>query len=480
MFHVLLLAGFRLRQAWSRKGLSLNRAACPSPFFTLQTPASRPSGAAGWLLLLLLLTVPGLAAAPTEASRRAAENAYAGPLKLRGASAFGPSTSRASFNGYVVDFTDFSRTAAPYGAALPFNACSPLSPLPCTDIVVSTATPFVLNFDGTGGGLADRAGVGTGFRMVDRPSARLAVDGPVSNTAVPGYEPSRLQVLNGRLNLTSNRGIAFLNLTQTLRTNSQLNALGVGVDANARKLSVETTLVSPFVGDKSQQAGLWYGLNEDNFVKLVVVNGTVEMRRELSGQSNLAIPSPDHGVTAVIPNLGTSTVKLRFQIDNVAKTIRGFYSLNGGAEVQVGGTGFAPAVPTLVAGRTVGDAPGISFAGIFATYRNMGDPNFTTVPAGVPVYAFEDFRVQSAEPVSSTLAFNPAALNYTVTQGGTVAPQSAALTASQGTPAVALTAAAPPARRPAGSAGTRPAPWPAGRSGCCSRPPRPGARVRPR
>jgi hypothetical protein len=255
---------------------------------------------------------------------------------------------------------------------------------------------------------------------------------------VPGYEPSRLQVVNGRLNITTQRGIAFLNLTQVSRTNSQINALGVGVDANARKLSIETTLVSPFVGDKAQQAGLWYGLNEENFVKLVVVNGTIEMRREISGRSNLAIPSPDHAATAVIPNLSTSTVKLRFQLDNVAKTIRGFYSLNGGAEVQLGGAGFAPTVPTLVAGRTVGAAPGISFAGIFATYRNMGDPNFVTVPAGVPVYSFEDFRVQSAEPVSNTLGFSPASLRYTVTQGGSVAPQTATLSASAGTPAVTL------------------------------------------
>jgi acyl dehydratase len=59
------------------------------------------------------------------------------------------------------------------------------------------------------------------------------------------------------------------------------------VDANARKLSVETTVVRPYVGTKAQQAGLWYGLNEENFVKLVVVNGTVEMRRELNGS-----PSP--------------------------------------------------------------------------------------------------------------------------------------------------------------------------------------------
>ncbi|HEX8530419.1 MAG TPA: Ig-like domain-containing protein, partial [Cytophagales bacterium] len=441
MFYVLLLAWFRVFEAWFCKGLSLNRATYPTPCFTRPTPALRPFGPAGWLTLLLLLAVPDLAAAaaPAETARRAAESAYAGPLRLRGASAFGPGTSRASLRAYAVDFTNLSGTRAAYGAALPFNNCTPISTLPCTDIVVNTATPFVLNFNGAEGGLADGTGLGTGFRMVDPPSARLTVDGVVSNPAVPGYEPSRLRVVNGRLNITANRGIAFLTPAQSARVNSQLNALGVGVDANARKLSVETTVVAPFTGDKAQQAGLWYGLNEDNFVKLVVVNGTVEMRRELNGQSISTAPSPDLAATAAIPNLSTSTVKLRFQIDNVAKTIRGFYAINGGAEVQVGGTGFAPGVPTLIAGRTVGDTPGISFAGIYTSYRNMGDPNFTTVPAGVPVYAFEDFRVQSAEPVSSTLAFTPASLSYVLMQGGTAAPQTATLSASAGTPAVALT-----------------------------------------
>ena len=422
-------------QAWCCKGLSSNRAAKLNRFSTRQIVV--PAGVAGWLALLLLLAVPAPAAAHGTTT-----DAYAGPLKLRGASAFGPGASRASVGAYAVDFTNLARTAAPYGAVLPFNNCTPLSTLPCTDLVVNTATPFVLDFNGTEGGLPDRAGAGTGFRMADPPSARLTVDGPVSNPAVPGYEPSRLQVLNGRLNVTANRGIAFLTSAQTLRTNSQLNALGVGVDANARRLSVETTIVSPFMGDKSQQAGLWYGLNEDNFVKLAVVNGTVEMRRELNGQSILVAPNPDYATTAVIPNLGASTVRLRFQLDNVAKTIRGFYSINGGAEVQVGGTGFAPAVPGLFAGRTVGSTPGISFAGIYTTYRNMGDPNFTAVPAGVPVYAFEDFRVQSAEPVSNTLAFSPASLGYTVTQGGSAAPRTATLSASAGTPAVTLTKSA--------------------------------------
>jgi hypothetical protein len=175
---------------------------------------------AGWLALLLLLTIPGLAAvaaAPTEASRPAAENASGSLLNLRGASAFGPGASRTSYSSrYILDFTRLTQPTTTYAGALPFNNCTPLSTLSCTDLVVNTATPFVLNFNGTEGGLADRAGLGTGFRMVDRPSARLAVDGAVSNAAVPGYEPSRLQVVNGRLNITANRGIAFLTLTQSL------------------------------------------------------------------------------------------------------------------------------------------------------------------------------------------------------------------------------------------------------------------------
>ena len=53
--------------------------------------------------------------------------------------------------------------------AAPGVPCSPVSTLPCADLLV--ALPFSLDFDGSEGGLAD-----TGFTLVDAPSDRGVVD----------------------------------------------------------------------------------------------------------------------------------------------------------------------------------------------------------------------------------------------------------------------------------------------------------------
>ncbi len=62
-----------------------------------------------------------------------------------------------------------------------------------------------------------------------------------------------------------------MNPAQSAKTNSQVNALGVGFVAPS-KFTIQTTLVQPNAGTgKSEQAGLWFGVDEDNFVKLVVI-----------------------------------------------------------------------------------------------------------------------------------------------------------------------------------------------------------------
>ena len=110
------------------------------------------------------------------------------------------------------------------------TGCTPRSTLECDEIAVSL--PYALNWDGDEGGLADQNGVGTGFTMVDPPSARLSADAPVFNADVPGYEPGLLEVNGGALSITATKGIQFSKpsgsgITST-ETNSQINALGVG------------------------------------------------------------------------------------------------------------------------------------------------------------------------------------------------------------------------------------------------------------
>ncbi|WP_347157367.1 malectin domain-containing carbohydrate-binding protein [Pontibacter chitinilyticus] len=329
--------------------------------------------------------------------------------------------------------------------SVPVVACSEISTLPCPEILVNLNSPYILNFGEDGGGLADKAGVGTGFRMVDKPSARLAADGPVYMAEVPGYEPSRLEVVNGQLKITTNRGIAYLKPTGTgttsPRTNSQINALGVGLNATTQKFTIEADVVNPYVGAKAEQAGLWYGLDEDNFVKIVVSNGIIEMRRELGAVSGQSAADVVTSGTTAIANISTSTVKLKLLVDNAAGTVTGFYAINGGAEIQVGGATAIMNIPALIAGKTVGEVANMSFAGVFATHRNAGDPNFGTL-LNPPVYSFDNFKVEAVTPVSNVLAFTPSSLSFSAGVGTTVAAQTATLNANQGTPNVTLSKSA--------------------------------------
>ncbi|WP_242928868.1 hypothetical protein, partial [Pontibacter vulgaris] len=109
-----------------------------------------------------------------------------------------------------------------------------MSTLTCEQVQV--ALPYSLSFGSeVAGTLADKSGLGTGFTMVDAYSGtRLSADGAVSNPEVPGYEPSKLTLAGGSLQVVTNKGIA------STTSNNQINSLGVKVDSRNR-LQAEVT-----------------------------------------------------------------------------------------------------------------------------------------------------------------------------------------------------------------------------------------------
>ncbi|SIS82960.1 PKD repeat-containing protein [Zobellia uliginosa] len=291
------------------------------------------------------------------------------------------------------DIVVIVRNIKPFDDA-PSLACSPISILECDELEVNL--PFSLNFDGTEGGLAN-----TGFTMVDNPSARLAVDGTPYNLNVPGYEPGRISLSNGNLVLNAANGIAYLRNGPGAGTstdvNSQINTLGVAVDADSYgSFSIETSLVNPYSdgSNNSEQAGLWFGLDEDNYVKLVASNGNrVELLAEVAGLSatSQSIKADD------ITDLHSSNVGLRLFVDIENNLLVGYYSLNGGAEVEVGSL---PLPSGFVAGNSSYDD--LSFAGIFNTKRREATANVN--------HTFELFRIVSDDVV----AFEPVKINFSL------------------------------------------------------------------
>ena len=294
------------------------------------------------------------------------------------------------------------------------EACTPVSLLPCEEIAV--AIPYVLNFDGTERGLADADGELTGFTMVDNHSeARLPEDGPATYPAVNGYEPSQLNVMGGNLTIAASKGIAFLDPPASSRNNNQINTLGVGLRNLTEPIIIETQLLGLTTGTGSAQAGIWFGIDEDNFVKLDVNNdGQIELRREIGGVSaTLQTNNPDE-LQADISTAGRD-VQLRMVIDPVTGTMYAFYALDGGALVRVvdraDNTTTLALPQVFLDGRTVGagTAP-MSFAGTFATYRNGSSFNatfdyftITTPPNAAPVVAAQSFQVSEDAEVGAAV-----------------------------------------------------------------------------
>ncbi|RAU82422.1 PKD domain-containing protein [Pontibacter arcticus] len=257
------------------------------------------------------------------------------------------------------------------------SACSPISTLACSQLQVQL--PYTLSFSSNvENTLGDKNGTGTGFTMVaDYSGSRLAEDGAVSNPQVPGYEPSRITLSAGKLQLATNKGISWLT------NNNQINALGVGVTTNGI-IQVETSLVNPYAGTAGQQAGVWLGLDDKTYVKLVVTGGKVELRREVKDASSSAsaATNPDQRITSTIAGLNANTVYLRLVLDENAGTVEGFYSLDGNMFSNVGAT---YSTRTLSIAGT-GLAGASAYAGILATHRN-GTSSVT--------YSFDDFSVTS-------------------------------------------------------------------------------------
>src|SRR5437868_5030677 len=121
----------------------------------------------------------------------------------------------------VVKANEKNITAGYHYTAAQEDGCSPVSTLPCSNITVQL--PLNLSFNNpVAGTIADKNGQGTGFTTINTYSGtRLTADGQPTVTQVPGYEPSKLTLTGGRLQLVANKGIDYQ------ANNNQINILGV-------------------------------------------------------------------------------------------------------------------------------------------------------------------------------------------------------------------------------------------------------------
>ncbi|WP_418606214.1 hypothetical protein [Georgenia sp. SUBG003] len=210
-------------------------------------------------------------------------------------------------------------------------------------------------------------------------AARATSHGAASSANNDYYLPELLDVADGKLTITTTKGIAYSNTGATGLINQQDNTLGVGVDAAASNLEFTTTLNSPTAATSSAQAGLWFGPDDQNYVKLALIGSSstgrqIQLSREINGltaNGSAAAPSADQVMVDLSQTtIGSQPVTLTMTVNTVNDVITGRYQIGDNPEQALGSLAL-PANYTdgsrLV--RPIEDVT--SFGGIFATKRNM-------------------------------------------------------------------------------------------------------------
>jgi N-acetylneuraminic acid mutarotase len=279
-------------------------------------------------------------------------------------------TVTASASGYTSGTLSVTFTVAPAGGG---SGCTvggkKISPLDCSQVPVSL--PYSLDFSSAKAGtVLDKNGAGTGFTMIDPP------------TNGTGYIPANLTLTPGSpgtLAIRATKGIAYTT------TNSQDNALGVGFNASSGAFRVSATIRTlPAASHANEQAGVWFGTNEDNYVKLVVSspsNATTSDKIELLIESS---STASGGVSKLfaMSALDGHNINLQMVANSADRGFKAYYKIDGGTLTQIAGTTFAPASPSLFTASS-------TYAGIFATNRARAG---TLAPL---TYTFDDFSVQT-------------------------------------------------------------------------------------
>jgi large repetitive protein len=246
-----------------------------------------------------------------------------------------------------------------------------LSTLACQAVRVST--PFAIDFTGAQpSGISDGTGRPIGFTMVL----------PSSDGA--GYVPGNLSldVDAGELAIETTAGI------QTGDAETQDNALGVGLALPNGIFRIEATLVAPPAGSgQYEQAGLWFGISESNYIKLAVSSAPA------GHFIHALIEKNDVGtILANLPvQLPLDSVHLVLEADPTRFEVRAFARLgSSGDEIAIATFTEVPDAWFSTDGAGIDFTVGTrSFAGIFATHRSRSSE------LGALTYRFSSFVVNS-------------------------------------------------------------------------------------
>ena len=280
--------------------------------------------------------------------------------------------------------------------------------------------------------------------MVEAPSFNEFPSEP-SNPDAPGLETDLLDVVNGRLVVTSTKGTRFQVPTGSTTSNTQVNGLGVGFDVPGSVFNVSVDLAQPdFAGSATasdQQAGIWYGLDEDNYVHVALIKVTNNSQRVQLYVETQDPTDPTRVVTSEIFSNSFQTdktsIRLRLEFDPVFDRIRAFYTTDGGNELQVvSARGSSLPMPESLQSGVDHDGNATTspliYAGIYTSHRRAAINESIN-------FSFDDFSVV-VEDYTPALIWSPDQMSFDLSKDQTGQSFSVDLRTNDGTnPSINIT-----------------------------------------
>lgn len=184
--------------------------------------------------------------------------------------------------------------------------------------------PWNLDFSTDRGELLDKDGQGTGFTRVQ------------ANTAGNQYQANLidLDTTAGVLKLTTSGAGA-----NSGTTNTQLNALETQFDGSTNGFTITARIKGPlsYMDATYKQAGIFFGPDQDNFVKLVAIRNTTGNFLQFRDEQNattVTLPSSAQGVN--IGNFANiTTLDVRLAGDPLTGKVYAYYAINGGSFTKI-------------------------------------------------------------------------------------------------------------------------------------------------
>lgn len=249
------------------------------------------------------------------------------------------------------------------------------------DSSVVSSLPFSLEFDTDRGGMADKNGTGTGFTWVQ------------PNKLGNEYQP-------GNINLNTASGILYLTTTGTSAAggpwesdNTLTNSLQTQFNASTGSFTIRTRLVGPlgYIDAASEQGGIVFGPDQDNYVKLVAVaqpGGT--FLQFIDEQKTGTSFTHQVSSSASLVNIGSfaniNTLDLELVGDAATGKVQAFYRVNGGLLTKL------TQEITLAGSSKANFFSSTAKAGLIAMHKNDGGP----ITVG-----FDRFEIQSGNPATT-------------------------------------------------------------------------------